>query len=130
MYARRDTTALNSLLREPSFPQNKEKNVCKEKRRKYKKCGLFLIYGAVRRSFLFFIFFASERRKKAIDKRDRSPFELNMGSKRSAVILISYIYKNVKRERKDNPLNVFYVGTLFNNYTNGIYTQTVLRYYF
>lgn len=35
---------------------------------------------------------------EAIDKRDRSPFELNMGSKRSAVILISYIYKNVKRE--------------------------------
>lgn len=27
-------------------------------------------------------------------------FELNMGSKRSAVILISYIYKNVKRERE------------------------------
>jgi len=41
-----------------------------------------------------------------------------MESKRSAVILISYIYKNVKRERKkkDNPLNVvFYIGILFNN---------------
>jgi len=98
MYARRGTTALNSLLREPSFLQNKEKNVCKEKKRKYKKYDLFLIYGAVRR-FIFF-FFASGRRKKAIDKRDRSPFELNMGSKRSAVILISYIYKNVKREGK------------------------------
>lgn len=35
-----------------------------------------------------------------MDKRDRSPFELNMGSKRSAVILISYIYKSVKRERE------------------------------
>lgn len=40
------------------------------------------------------------RRKETIDKRDRALFELNMGSKRSAVILISYIYKNVKRKRK------------------------------
>lgn len=39
----------------------------------------------------FYGSFVRERRKEAIDKRDRSPFELNMGSKRSAVILISYI---------------------------------------
>lgn len=42
----------------------------------------------------------SLRRKKSIDKRNRALFELNMGSKRSAVTLISYIYKNVKRKRK------------------------------
>lgn len=43
-------------------------------------------------------FYFGKKELEAIDKRDRSPFELNMGSKRSAVILISYIYKNVKRE--------------------------------
>lgn len=57
-----------------------------------------------------------KKKLEAIDKRDRSLFELNMGSKRSAVILISYIYKNVKREgekerkkKKDDPLNVVFV---------------------
>lgn len=40
------------------------------------------------------------RRKGTIDKCNRALFKLNMGSKRSAVTLISYIYKNVKRKRK------------------------------
>lgn len=57
-----------------------------------------MICGVMRRSFLCFL--GKEGREEGMDKRDRSPFELNMGSKRSAVILISYIYKSVKRERE------------------------------
>lgn len=118
MRARRDTTALNSLLRESSFPQDKEWNVVfKEKGGKHGKCNLlYMICGAVRRSFFMVSFCFGKKKLEAIDKRDRSPFELNMGSKRSAVILISYIYKNVKREgekerkkKKDDPLNVVFV---------------------
>lgn len=41
MRARRGTIALNSLLRESSFPQNRERNtVLKKKEEKYGKCGL------------------------------------------------------------------------------------------
>lgn len=72
------------------------------------------------------------RRKETSDKRDRALFELNMGSKRSAVILISYIYKSVKRKRKEafrrnslKLLSVFYnwyvvLLIILIGYTNGI----------
>jgi len=40
-------------------------------------------------------------RKRAIDKRDRSLFELNTESKRrSAVTLISYIYKKMREKER------------------------------
>lgn len=54
------------------------------------------------REIVFVVSFllGKEGRKQLISAIVRL-FGLNMGSKRSAVILISYIYKNVKKEKKN-----------------------------
>lgn len=83
----------------------------------------------MRRPFLQFLLFFFPEKKETIDKRDRSPFELNMGSRRSAVILISYIYKSVKREKEGEKGKSFkrcflrWLHCLIINYTDGIYKR-------
>lgn len=58
----------------------------------------------MQRERIAYDFFSCSKWKEAIDERDRSLVELNMGSKRSAVTLISYIYKSVKKKEKENSL--------------------------
>lgn len=120
MRARRSTTALFTTI----IVFIKKKNYFHYLLRKKRKTRfLYSIWYVVRR--LFLVSFYPEK-KKELDKRDRSLLKLNMRSKRSAVIIISYIYKNGKRKWERKILKTLFstlVYCLIINYTDGIYKR-------
>lgn len=144
MRARRGARSrLNPSPRESSSVSARERGTLssrEEREKKYGKCGS---RSAARRPFLRFLFpFFSPplppppEKKETDDKRDRGPFELNMGSKRSAVILISYIYKSIKREQegeKGRSFKTLFFFTLVHcliiNYTDGIYNTVFCGFF-